>query len=276
MATQDGLTKKQLKELHRLEKLQSHNIEKKQTTVKWIAITVVSLLFLVFFIGLVIIGKNKNAPKTTDGKAQLATTLGHSRIGNLEDSELSSQSAKPNQNIVTIVEYGDFQCPACKAFHPLIKSLHELYPENLKVTFKHFPLTAIHKNAIPAAIAAEAAGQQNKFFKFADILYEKQDEWAGLGNPQDNFLSYAREIGLDIEKFEKDQKDGEVKKKVDDDNNEGIKNGVNGTPTFFVNGERIENPADLKAFQKIIDGKLNVGPKTEVPTSAPKTNTLDL
>ena len=273
----EGLSKKQLKELQKLEKLQSRNLEKKQSMVKWIAISFISLLFLLFFIVLVIVGKSKNAPKTADGKAQFASSGGQAKMGKLEGTELSTQSAKPNQKIVTMVEYADFQCPACKAYSPIVNNLLDLYPEQLKVVFKHFPISTIHKNAVVAGIAAEAAGRQNKFFRFGDILYEKQDEWKNLSDPQDKFLTYAKEIGLDIEKFKKDQKDPAIPKLIEDDRNEGIKNGVNSTPSFFIDGERFENPQDIKGFQKAIDAKLGSGTGNKIPeTETPVAKQLQL
>lgn len=274
----EGLSKKQLKELKKLEKLQSRNLEVKQNMVKWAAISFISVLFLVFFIVLVIVGKNKNAPKTTDGKAQFSSTGGQARMGNLEGTELSTRSAKPNQKIITMVEYADFQCPACKAYSPIIKNLLGLYPEQLKIVFKHFPISTIHKNAVAAGIAAEAAGRQNKFFKFGDILYEKQEEWANLSDPQEKFLSYAKEIGLDIEKFKQDQKDPSIPKLIEDDRNEGIKNGVNSTPSFFIDGEKLDNPPDIKGFQKAIDAKLGVSGNVKTPqeTTKPAAKQLQL
>lgn len=272
----EGLTKKQLKELKKLEKLQSRNLETKQNMVKWIAISFISLLFLIFFVVLIFVGKSKNAPKTADGKAQFSSTGGQVRMGNLEGAELSTQSAKPNQKIITMVEYADFQCPACKAYYPIVKNLLGLYPEQFKVIFKHFPISTLHKNAVVAGIAAEAAGRQNKFFKFGDILYEKQDEWANLSDPQDKFLAYAKEIGLDIEKFKKDLKDPSIAKTIEDDRNEGIKNGVNATPSFFIDGEKLENPPDIKGFQKVIDVKLGVSANVKTPTSTPPIKQLQL
>jgi protein-disulfide isomerase len=272
----EGLSKKQIKELHKLEKLQSRNLETKQNMVKWLAISFISVLFLIFFIVLIVVGKSKNAPKTADGKPQFASSGGQARMGKLEGVELSTQSAKPNQKIVTMVEYADFQCPACKAYYPIVKNLLGLYPEQLKVVFKHFPISTLHKNAVAAATAAEAAGRQNKFFKLGDILYEKQDEWADLENPQDKFLSYAKEIGLDIEKFKKDQKDAAIAKAIEDDRNEGIKNGVNATPSFFIDGEKLENPPDIKGFQKTIDAKLGISGDVKTPTSAPAAKQLQL
>ena len=131
--------------------------------------------------------------------------------------------------------------------------------KSFNLMFKHFPLTAPHKNAFAAAMAAEAAGAQGKFFEFHDILYEKQDEWAQLpaGQARDKFISYAVELVLDQEKFKKDLENKELEGKIRANQNEGINNGVSGTPTFFLNGKILENPRSIDEFKKIIDEKLN-------------------
>lgn len=178
--------------------------------------------------------------------------------------------------MVTVVEYADLQCPACKQYQPIVTELLKAFPGQAKLVFKHFPLLSIHPNAMDAAIAAEAAGRQNNFFEYVDLVYLKQDEWAALPNPQTKFEEYATELGLDLEQFKKDQKDKALEQKVNDERNEGIANGVSGTPTFFVAGVRIENPASLDEFKKIINEALvketgNESPTNTIPTTPPDT-----
>ena len=274
MANGDKHSKKELKELRKLEQLQSRNLEKKQDMVKWVAISVISLVFLAFFIGLVVNGKNKNKPQTVDGKAVIAEGSGHIRMGKLTDTELLTNKAKLDQAAITLVEYADFQCPACKAYHPVVKGLLELYPDQVKLVFKHFPLSAAHKNAEAAAVAAEAAARQNKFFLYADKLYETQEQWANLPNPLAKFGSFAKELGLNSDQFSRDMKDTELMKKIDADRNEGIKNGVNATPSFFMNGEKFESPTDIEGFKKVIDEELErLGETTQVKQISPTTAT---
>lgn len=274
MAYENRPSKKELKELRKIEKMKYQSMDKRQGTIKWIAIAVVSLLFLVFFIGLVINGKNRNKPQTADGKTSISENTGRYRMGNLTEGELSTDSGRLSNAKVTLVEYADFQCPACKSYHPVVKELLAAYPNDVKLLFKHFPLVSIHPNAQKAAHAVEAAGEQGKFFEFADLLYDKQGEWSGLGNPDNKFQDYAGSLNLDKAKFKEDYSKSEIADRVEEQRNEGITNGVNGTPAFFLNGEKIENPGDLEGFKKLVDEALaktgGDGPtKAAEPTTAP-------
>ncbi|MDO8269223.1 MAG: thioredoxin domain-containing protein [Candidatus Levybacteria bacterium] len=267
----EGLTKKQIKELRKLEKLQSRNLEQKNNSVKWIAIAVVSALFLVLFVGIVLVAKNKNTPAANTGSTQFADT-GHVRMITSKGEEATA-SADPSAQIVSIVEYADLQCPACKTYHPIVKELLAAYPDRVKLTFKHYPLVSIHPNAMPSALAAEAAGKQNKFFEYIDMLYEKQEVWSALPNPQAKFEEYAKALSLDLERFKKDQKDPSAEKSINDQREEGISNGVTGTPTFYLEGEKIESPVGIEEFKKLIDAKLKTATpqnsESTSPTSAP-------
>lgn len=149
---------------------------------------------------------------------------------------------------VVIVEYGDFQCPACGAYYPVLKQLEADYGEKLAVVWREFPLTTIHANAWNAAEAAEAAGKQGKFWEMHDQLFENQKEWTESGK----FEDYAKKINLDIDKWKQDMKS--VEEKIRADQNSGIDLGVTGTPTFLVNGVKIDLPGSLENFKKVIDG----------------------
>jgi protein-disulfide isomerase len=265
----EGLTKKQFKELRKLEKMQSKSLEKKNDTVKWIAITAVCAIFLLIFVGIIVVAKNKNKPQTANGNAQFANN-GHARMLT-KDGKDASVSANPSQKTVTMIEYGDIQCPACKAYYPLVKEVMAAYPQQLKLIFKNFPLTTVHPNAMEAAIAAEAAGKQGKYFQMVDILYERQDEWAGLDNPESKFEEYVKELGMNVAQFQKDQKDPGIQKLISDEQNEGIQNGVTGTPTFFVDGQKIDNPPDIDSFKKIIGDALKTSTGNSIPAVSPTT-----
>lgn len=266
----EGLSKKQLKELRKLEKLQSRNLEQKNNTVKWIAISVVSALFLVLFVGVIFVAKNKNKPTTADGSTAIADN-GHVRMMNEAGSD-ATNSAENAQKSLTLVEYGDFQCPACKAYHPIVKELLASFPDRLKLVFKNFPLSSVHPNAMSAAIAAEASSKQDKYFEFTDILYDKQAEWASLPDPTAKFEEYAKSVNMNIDQFRKDLKDPSIPKFIEDHRSEGIKNGVAGTPTFFLDGTRLDTPSSLEDFKKIINDELAKKTDTTAPvspTSAP-------
>lgn len=153
---------------------------------------------------------------------------------------------------VTLVEFGDFQCPACGAYESIVRQLVADNPTALKVVFRHFPLTQIHQNALPAAKATEAAALQGKFWEMHDILYDKQAEWSKGLNARDYFLTYATTIGLNTTKFSQDFESKILEEKILAEYKEGVALGVQGTPTFFINGKMIESPRDLEAFNRLI------------------------
>jgi protein-disulfide isomerase len=140
---------------------------------------------------------------------------------------------------VTLVEYSDFQCPACAAFQPVVNELLAQYGSQIKFEYKHFPLP-IHNFAQQAAVAAEAASQQDKFFEFHDKLFENQKEWSSSATPQAFFTQYAEELGLDVEKFKTHQNSSVLRDAVRADLADARELGLTGTPTFFLNGERMQ------------------------------------
>lgn len=151
------------------------------------------------------------------------------------------QHVKGNlESSIKLVEYSDFQCPACGAFQPVVTELMGQYGEEISFEYKHFPLSNIHNFAIQAAVAAEAAGQQDKFFEFHDMLFENQGTWSGAASPGSIFIGYAEELGLDIELFRNQMKSSILRDKVKSEFDEGRKLGISGTPTFFLNGQRME------------------------------------
>lgn len=152
----------------------------------------------------------------------------------------------------TLVEYGDFQCPACGVFHSIVSKLVAEQGDKFRFVFRHFPL-AQHANAIPSALAAEAAGQQGKFWEMYDQLYTHQAEWSDVANPSAIFLGYAKNIGLSLEKFTADSKSGTLKEKINTQAKDGSKAGISYTPSFFLNGTLVENPRSYEGFWTLID-----------------------
>ena len=140
---------------------------------------------------------------------------------------------------VTLTEYSDFQCPACAQFYPVVNDVMEQYGDQLRFEYKHFPLISIHPLAEPAARAAEAAGQQGKFFEYHDMLFENQGEWSSGGVASQYFEEYARELELDIEQFNRHMRSSLLADKIRSDLGEARQNGYTGTPTFELNGERM-------------------------------------
>lgn len=153
---------------------------------------------------------------------------------------------------VVLTEYSDFQCPACASYHGIVKQLHNDFGDRMAIIYRHFPLRQIHANAEIAALSAEAAGKQGKFWEMHDMIFENQKKWETEKNAKEIFIRYSLELGLNLEQFKKDIDSKEVKNKVETDYQSGVKIGVNHTPTFFVNSVEIQNPRSYEEFKNII------------------------
>lgn len=176
---------------------------------------------------------------------------------NASGSSLSNHVIGNNAKGVTLVEYGDFQCPACGAYYPLVKQVKEKYKSEIQFQFRNFPLQQIHKNARAGARAAEAADKQGKFWEMHDLLYEGQKSWENTADPQSLFEGYATQLGLNADKFKQDYASSAANDTINADLAEGEKLGVNSTPSFFLNGKKLEEaPRDVEGFSKLIDEAL--------------------
>jgi protein-disulfide isomerase len=136
---------------------------------------------------------------------------------------------------VILVEYGDFECPHCRRAYPIVKAAQRALGGDLAVVYRHFPLAEAHPHARLAAEAAEAAGAQGQFWVMHDTLFEHQDALE-----EEDLLGYADALGLDRVRFSRELASGEHAQRVRDDFRGGIRSGVNGTPTFFINGVRFD------------------------------------
>jgi len=146
-----------------------------------------------------------------------------------------------------LVEYSDFQCPSCKSAHDFLKTVEASgsadFDITKKVTFvyRYFPLYQIHDKAKISAYVAEAAGIQGKFWEMSDLLFDNQQSWSASNDPQNEFfLKYATELKLNIDQFKKDSDSTDVKNRVAEDLREAEQMGVNSTPTFFLNGQKVD------------------------------------
>jgi protein-disulfide isomerase len=154
---------------------------------------------------------------------------------------------------MTLVEFGDFQCPSCGLYHPIISGLLEDSPDLVKLEFHHFPLLSIHPNALPASKAAEAAGDQGKYWEMHNLLFERQQAWSGRANPEDDFMAMAREIGLDAARFQQSYRSQEVQDRVLADVSRGNDIHVDATPTFFINGLALRpTPQTVQGFKQAL------------------------
>jgi len=195
------------------------------------------------------------------GMVKLSGTPPSNQTALLTDAVSSSDWSRGNQEAkVIFVEYSDFQCPACSAYYPLLKKLNEDFGGKIKFIYRHFPLRQIHKNAELAAHAAEAAGRQGKFWQMHDMLFENQNNWSGKSgsDAEDTFASYARSLNLDVERFNKDLDLKDIKEKVENDYQSGVRSQVNATPTFFLNGAKFENPRSYEELRSRIEQEVGV------------------
>jgi protein-disulfide isomerase len=144
-------------------------------------------------------------------------------------------AAGPDDAPVTLVEYGDYECPYCGMAYPIVKAAQRELGSQLRFVFRNFPLAEIHPHARHAAQAAEAAAAQGMFWEMHDMLFENQHALEDA-----DLVRYAEMLGLDAERLARELEDGTYAKRVRDDFRSGVRSGVNGTPTFFVNGERYE------------------------------------
>jgi protein-disulfide isomerase len=158
----------------------------------------------------------------------------------------------PATAAVVLVEYGDYQCPYCGQAYPILIDLQEQVGDRMRLVFRNFPLSTQHPHAQHAAEAAEAAGAQGKFWEMHDTLYENQGHLDDAA-----LLRYAVEIGLDVERFNRELKDHTFAVRVNEDFQSGIRSGVNGTPTFFINGVRHDEAWDLETLTSAVLAELN-------------------
>jgi len=144
---------------------------------------------------------------------------------------------------VTLLEYGDYECPYCGAAYPIVKRVQENMGDRLRFVFRNFPISTAHPHAELAAEAAEAAAAQGKFWEMHDLLYENQQRLE-----TDDLIAYADRLGLDVGRFQGDLDDHAYAERVHDDFMSGVRSGVNGTPTFYIDGVRYEGSYDAEAL----------------------------
>jgi protein-disulfide isomerase len=154
----------------------------------------------------------------------------------------------PANAAVTLVEYGDFECPYCGAAYPIVKEVQARMGERLRFVFRHFPISTSHPHAEQAAEAAEAAGSQGRFWPMHDLLYENQRRLR-----DQDLRAYAERLGLDLEQFDRELAEHVHAARVHDDFMSGVRSGVNGTPTFYINGVRHDDSYELEALLAAVE-----------------------
>ena len=242
MVDERKLTKKEKRELRKTEWQEKAEKEKRNAMLKKSGIIVGAVaIVLVSVLGLIKLSGSSNSTSAIN-------------VPPVSKSDITRGDSKSK---VTLIEYSDFQCPACAAYHPLVKQLLSEFGDKIYFAYRMFPLTSVHKNAMISAQAAYAAKLQGKFWEMHDMLFETQTSWAQSDNAADTFVSYAKKLNLDTDKFQKDMNSDEAKNYVTDSQNQATSIGINATPTFFVNGRQITNPRSYDDFKKIIQDALN-------------------
>lgn len=153
----------------------------------------------------------------------------------------------------TLVEYVDYQCSACGAIAPTVERVIKEYKDDLRIVFRHFPLTSIHPNGFASSRAAEAAGAQDKFWEMTHLLFSRQSEWSESTSPLNEFKAYAAELKLDVNKFSDGYNSQTTTSRINRDISFGNKLGVDSTPTFYLNDKVITPSPNFEAFSKQID-----------------------
>lgn len=209
----------------------------------WIIFSVVVVLVLG---GLVAWTRIANPPINLTGVENNSVLSASDQSGNIADHTTGSESKK-----ILLIEYGDYQCPSCGDAYPNVKSLMEEYGEHVTLVFRNFPLTAIHPNARAAAAVAEAAGLQGKFWEMHDKLYENRNDWNSLDASKRTtvFNSYAQSLGLNMDSFNTDVAGKATSQKISFDMALGKSVDVAATPTFFLNGKKLDDATSSAIVQ---------------------------
>ncbi len=185
------------------------------------------------------------------GVYKLAKAPTSGSLGTISDISAQDETLGPKDAKITLVEYSDFQCPACGAFFPTVEEINKELEGKILFVYRHFPLPQ-HKNAELAAYASEAAGKQGKFWEMHNEIFKNQSEWSESKEAKNLINKYAESIGLNLEKFGQDIDSAEVKEKVATDSRGGLSARVNSTPTFFLNGEKMSGFKSYEEFKNLV------------------------
>lgn len=232
---------------------------------KWLIIGIVATLVIIVG-GVFLFSKGTTSNNSSRVSDTILVPSDSQKTGGVDKNVYQPPNSSAS---VTLVEFGDYECPACGAYSPLVKQLLTDFNGKINFVFRNFPLSQ-HANALISSYAAEAAGMQGKFWQMHDRLYDKQNDWASAKDAKSIFIGYAGDLGLDTAKFAADIDSQTVKDKIGRDTNDGKLVNLNATPTFYINGIKLEGlPPNYSEFKKIIGDALNnikSAPSTPAPT----------
>ncbi len=221
----------------------------------------IGLFTIAVFVGIILLSSRSKSTSPTNSSVPLTGQQSDLLKVVSDDWIKGNKEAK-----VILVEYLDFECEACGAYYPLMKQLSEEFKNDVLFVNRYFPLPG-HKNSMSAATAVEAASKQGKYWEMHNLLFDNQKSWGEkpASDPK-SFESYATQLGLNIDQYKKDVSSNEVKERVERDKASGNRLGVSGTPSFFLNGQKIQNPRSIEDFRTLIKAELLKNP-TEVATN---------
>ena len=210
---------------------------------------------------------------------------GNNNGGSGGNATLTNHLEGQGQSGVTLIEYGDYQCPACGAYYPTLKQVEQQYASAIHFQFRNFPLTSLHPNAFAGARAAEAAALQGKFWQMHDKLYDENDlyyaaqeqhqtynTWINASDPLSYFSQYAQSLGLNVTQFKNDFASDKVNATVNADLGEANKLGLSATPSFILDGKQVQITNTAADFQKVLNAEIKAKggtPPSSTDTTAP-------
>jgi protein-disulfide isomerase len=192
----------------------------------------------------VYLSRQPDAPSTTTTGAVSVDLKGGGRFRGPEDAQ------------VTLVEFGDYQCPSCAAYHPFVKEILNRYPKQVRLEFHHFPLITIHPNAMAAHKAVEAAGEQGHYWEMHDALFDHQTQWATRPDPKPAFAAIANGIGINGTILLQAMENPQIQERILKDVERGDRAGVQFVPTFYINGQQVPLKMSMEDFVQVIETHL--------------------
>lgn len=205
--------------------------------------------------GVFLFSKNSGDSGQTGKTVNMSLLVPQNAIGTSGFSNGIYLPASPSAT-VSLVEFGDYECPACGIYSPFVKQLLSDFSGKITYVFRNYPLPQ-HKNAPISSYAVEAAGLQGKYWQMHEKMFTTQSDWSGLTDPKESFIGYAKDLGLDINKFTADIASSTVKDKVQNDTNDGNTIGITETPTFYLNGQKITLSGSYDQFKTLVTAALS-------------------
>ncbi len=209
-------------------------------------------------------GNNTAANSGANSTQEPANNYANAPAGALPEHFKGSESA-----LVVVEEFADYQCPACGTTHPIFNEINSIYGSKIKFVFRNYPLIQAHPKAYDAAVAAEAAGFQDKFWEMQNMLFSNQGKWSTEADHRKTFEEYAKTLGLDVDKFKTDSLGLNAKNRVDTDMRRGNALDLRSTPSLYINGKSLVfEQMTVEGIKAAIDAELaRVSPKAEEPSA---------